>query len=553
MGHAAFFAAAALAGLLWTAACTAAARRLGRPLGRGLFVALGVALPILVLLPWLLATASLAVADIRPNWLAAVSTVVVGQLLGGILIAWRDLEAWGAPARPSVTNPNVASRWPVIGLFAMFLAALAAAIGTLLLLDQAVAAEVSAMRVEAGRLLQAALPPAPAAGANAAGLHVEAGAAIAAAPELAAVDGPLRDAGIDVTGPVVGDCLARHAPLVDLIRRAADMPGCRFPRDWSRPAVSMPLPEVAASRDEVRLLALAARREAAEGRHAEAIADAVRIGRIGRQIGSEPILISWLVSLAIDATALSVVADILPRLGPDDDHLLDDPGLRDLVGSAPSLAAALAGEEAFGLSIFADHAEGHGTLGVDDPDADATAPTPFSLGVVWRVFLLPADVAGYRERLGQFRLLAETPIDHARGWPGTRDSVDGVDAALRRAGGDGALSRQVMPAMEAVFRARHTAVVRHRAAEVLVAATRERLATGTLPAAVDALVPARLPAVPRDPFAGDAPLRTRVTAGEWAVWSVGPNGIDDGGPQTAAAERLENGDDVGLTMRAVAP
>ena len=55
-----------------------------------------------------------------------------------------------------------------------------------------------------------------------------------------------------------------------------------------------------------------------------------------------------------------------------------------------------------------------------------------------------------------------------------------------------------------------------------------------LPATLADLVPAFLPAVPRDPFAG-APLRYQRSGDLWRVWSVGINLVDDGGDNVAPA------------------
>jgi len=416
-------------------------------------------------------------------------------------------------------------------------------------------------------MMQAAFPPAPTDADNAARLHAQAAAAIAVAPELTAADGPINDRTTDVTSTAVGDLLARHSALLDTIRRAADLPGCRFPRDWTRPSLDMLLPEVQAARTEARFLALAARREAAEGKHAEAIADAVRIGRIGRQIGSEPLLISHLVGLAIDAMALDVLADILPRLGPGDAPLLDDPGLRDLVGSPPSLARAINGEEAFGLSTFADFADGRSGLNDLDrlyrlsndpnvamaPGGDAGRVVTEPLSAVWRVFFLPSDIAAYRRRFQRYRQLTSASADQSTTWPEMKRALDGVEDELGRAGTDGALSRLIAPATGSLLRAQSTAAARHRAAEVLLAATRQRLAGGSPPESIDALVPARLPAVPRDPFTKGDPLRMRVDGDETVVWSIGPDGEDDGGPLRDGEARDLDNDDVGLRMRVAAP
>ena len=555
MGYFAFFLLLTAACLLWSAACTAAAARSDRR--RALWLFLGLALPVLALLPWLWASGWLAFdARMRPNWFGAVLTVALSALIGGIWISRAGMTAVTSSA------VAVASRWPVIGLFAFAILAKAVSFGTLLILDNAVAAEARAMRVEAAEMMQAALPPAPVDAENAARLHLQAGAAIAAAPDLTAADGPLDDPQFDIANPAVGDLLSRHAALVDTIRRAADMPGCRFARDWARPSIEMLLPEMQAMRTEARILALAARRGSFEGRPAEAVADAVRLGSLGRQAGSEPILVSSLVGLAIDGEALSVVADVLPRLGPGDAALLDDPGLRDLVGAVPSIVRAVNGEEAFGLAVFADFADGRedvhafGRLSSDaTPTFDKGHPLAFladPLMAIYRVFFLPADLAGYRDRFRKLRSTAARSVDQRQGWPEMKRDIDAIDTDPRR-GPDGALARLLVPATEAVFRAQSHAVARHRAAEVLLAATRERLAAGTLPAAIESLVPARLPSVPRDPFTSDSPMRAAFEAGELSVWSVGPNGTDDGGPVAAGNAPPERGDDIGLRMRSAGP
>jgi hypothetical protein len=555
MGYFAFFLVLTAACLLWSAACTAAAARSDRR--RALWLFLALALPVLALLPWLLASGYLAFdARMRPNWFGAVLTVVLSALIGGI---WISRAGMTAVASSSLA---LASRWPVIGLFGLAILANAVSFGTLLILDNAVAAEARAMRVEAAEMMQAALPPAPVDAENAARLHLQAGAAIAAAPDLTAADGPLADSQFDIASPAVGELLTRHAALVDTIRRAADMPGCRFARDWARPSIEMLLPEMQAMRTEARILALAARRGSFEGRPAEAVADAVRLGSLGRQAGSEPILVSSLVGLAIDGEALSVVADVLPRLGPGDAALLDDPGLRDLVGAVPSIVRAVNGEEAFGLAVFADFADGRedihafGRLSSDaTPRFGEGHPLAFladPLMALYRVFFLPADLAGYRDRFRKLRSTAARSVDQRQGWPEMKRDIDAIDTDRRR-GPDGALARLIVPATEAVFRAQSHAVARHRAAEVLLAATRERLAAGTLPAAIDSLVPARLPSVPRDPFTSDSPMRAAFEAGDFSVWSVGPNGTDDGGPVAAGNAPPERGDDIGLRMPITAP
>jgi hypothetical protein len=58
--------------------------------------------------------------------------------------------------------------------------------------------------------------------------------------------------------------------------------------------------------------------------------------------------------------------------------------------------------------------------------------------------------------------------------------------------------------------------------------------------------------VPRDPFTTDAPLHLKATSEELLIWSVGPDGDDDGGPQRDSEECDTGNDDIGLRMTAAA-
>jgi hypothetical protein len=97
------------------------------------------------------------------------------------------------------------------------------------------------------------------------------------------------------------------------------------------------------------------------------------------------------------------------------------------------------------------------------------------------------------------------------------------------------------------------AEARHAAATALVAATRQRLSGGTMPESLDAIDRQWLPFVPADPYTGTTltdrqPLRSRSADGALVVWSVGPDGEDDGGPVPAGANAVEGNDDIGLRL-----
>ncbi len=74
-----------------------------------------------------------------------------------------------------------------------------------------------------------------------------------------------------------------------------------------------------------------------------------------------------------------------------------------------------------------------------------------------------------------------------------------------------------------------------RLAEIALAMCRDRAKNGKYPEKLDNLVPDFIASVPLDPFDGK-PIRLKQTESELVIYSIGPDGIDDGGkridPQT---------------------
>lgn len=554
MGHFLFFLFVVTACLLWSAAWTAAAARTHRAWPRRLLEAVAVLPPVVAIAPCVWFTAYLAFTRHMPtNWFGPVLTAFLAAAIGVVWIAWAGLGwRWHALLSFADTPVPPAARWPVVGLAALCVLATAVAGGTLLTVDNAVAARAPYLRLEAGQLMQANMPAVVADAQNAASLYRRAFAALDADAAIKAQDSPLSAATtIDPASPAVTDLLARHAATLDLLRRAAARDSCRFERDWTRPSLDLLLPELSSLRVAARLLVLHARRAAADGRATEALGDVVRIGRIGRHAAGEPILISSLVGLAIDAMAVDTLAEVLPRLEQSDAAALDAPELADLVAMPPATAGHFYGEEAFGLSTFADLADSRlGVANLPELVAVNQSQRPFvfrilPLTLLYRVFFLEADLAGYRSLLRKYQQLAAG----SEPYPDVKKQTDTVEADLRDRS-PGLMSSLIVPAMGAVFRTQAQAIARHGAAAALVAATRQRLETGAVPTTAEAIVATLLPPAPRDPFTADRPLLVKRTDHSLIVYSVGPDGEDDGGPVAPGAPKPDGNDDVGLQMAA---
>jgi hypothetical protein len=556
MGHLFFYLAVLAACLLWSATLTAAAARVHR--FRWLLEAIALLVPLLALAPAVGLTGFLAFGP-RPlstNWFAPTFTTFIAAAIGCWWIVWAGLTKKNyAPLRFSSEPVPLAARWPLVGLAALFLLAKACAAGAILFIDNAVGAQAPYLRLEAAQLMQANLPPVVADADNAAPLYLQAFREVDAESARNAESSPLQDpAGADIGSQAVTDLLARHRGTLDLLRRAADRDTCRFTRDWTRPSVGMVLPELQSLRTAARLLSLAARREAADGDAAAALGDIVRIGRMGRHASAEPILISALVGIATDRIALATLADVLPQLRKADLPALDSPEVADLVGAVPSIAKHFYGEEAFGLSIFADLADGRmdlrslGPMLAASPTPPSTSPLSrlvFSpLSSLFRSLFVDDDIAAYRSIMNKYPVLTANPPV----WPDLKKRAEEIEKDLSTTN-RGLITSLMTPALTGILRSRVQSQAMHESAAALVAATRQRLATGSVPATLDELVPGQLRSVPRDPFATDKPLLLRRTDADWTVYSVGPDGEDDGGPVRANVETPGGNDDVGLPMK----
>ena len=551
MGHFLFFVFVVASCLLWSATCTAAAARTLRPWLRLLLEAVAVLAPVVALAPFVAFTGFLAFSKHLPNnWFGPTLTTFLSAFIGGTWIVWAGLaRAHAKPLRFSAEPVPLAARWPVVGLAAAFVMAKAVSFGTLLFIDNAVAAQAPYLRLEAAQLMQTNLPPAVTDLQNAAPLYQQAIAALDADPTLKDQDSPLNTATtIDVASPEVIDLLARHAAALDLIRRAADRDTCRFQRDWTRPSFDMLLPEMQSLRNAARLLVLETRREAADGNAEDALRDVARIQRIGRHATSEPILISNLVGIAIDTMALETLTQVLPTLRKSDLATLDAPEIRDLIATPPAMASHFYGEEAFGLSIFADLADNQlGVPNIYDLGGN-TRPQPWllrilPLSLLYRVFFLPADLAGYRSIMEKYQSAAS----RSESYPDLTKRIDAAETEIRDRS-PGMLSSMIVPALGAIFKSQTRSIANHRAATALVAATKERLETGAVPETFDELAAQLVPPASRDPFTADQPLVMKQTDDALLVYSIGPDGEDDGGPVAPGVDKVEGNDDVGLRM-----
>ena len=546
-----FFLIVLLTCLLWTAACTAAAVRLKKPLLRRLLLTLGFLAPLLSLLPFVAFTTILAfVAHLQVNWFPLAISIFISTLIGSGLILLRGTQPNGGGWK---TVP--AANWPPLALFTLFLLTKSVTAGTILFLNQTVAAKAQALQNEAAILMTTNLPPNLPDQENAAGLYRGASVMF---EDYDAFQGFLQDNAQSFADTITQEEIAfltRHVETLELLRQATARPICRFTRDYSRPSIDMLLPEIQFFRNAAGILSLSARYQASTGEIPAALRDVSSMMKMSLHASSEPILISGLVGLSIDAIAIDVLIDILPFIDADDLVLLKRNDIHNFLSTPPSLAKNIYGEEAFGLNVFSMFGTSEfeqwrlASLLMDNlhvPDSIYQQNVFLNPALAaYRIFLFPQDLAVYQQTMRSYQRVAESSDSYAA----RQTILKNIEGDLLSGRPKGFMTAYLIPAIGKAIENVEKARMRHTTALVAIAATEFRVAHDSLPEKADSLVPDFLPCLPKDAFLDTSRIRYLRKDDSVAIYSVGPNGKDDGGPGPEIGKAQPKNDDIGIFLR----
>jgi ABC-type transport system involved in multi-copper enzyme maturation permease subunit len=308
-------------------------------------------------------------------------------------------------------------------------------------------------------------------------------------------------------------------------RRLADFPDGRNPITYSKDGVMTTLPYAQRNRTIATLLAHDVLLRAQQGDGDGALASCRAMINSGRCIGDEPTSISMLIRLACRADALARLERTLAQAEPSDQALALMQQLLEKEETEPLLLIAARGERAM-LDRLMDAIES-GALGSRDI---LRLGSMFQIPARTQALVLTGlTIKSERTALLRFTTafveIAKLPVeDRAEplaGWASQKDRLPGLAHALAV----GPFREFAMINNAEIHRHHHTLL---RCALVMTALERYRLAHGRWPETLDGLVPALLPAIPKDPYDG-RPLRYRLVADGVVIYSVGPDGQDDGG------------------------
>jgi hypothetical protein len=283
-----------------------------------------------------------------------------------------------------------------------------------------------------------------------------------------------------------------------------------------------------------------------EGSKIDEAAESVRvIYRIGESLSEEPTWISQLVRFAIYAIGNSAVEGVLNR------GTISPPKLRSLVAALEDADATrgvvrgLAGERAMAVAAFRFNALVPPSA--DDEGGENAAPRPMSSGAARFV----AQASGIFERDLRFFLdTMETNLAiAAMRTPQNLEATNILAArSLEARRKFYFLSGLLLPAFEktAPKQVRHEASVQLVRTALAVESYRAEHG-GERPPNIDALVPTYLKQVPSDPFDGKA-LRYKLLEKGYVVYSIGPDGKDDGGKKPPAKRKSNDQESSDITI-----
>jgi len=373
--------------------------------------------------------------------------------------------------------------------------------------------------------------------------------------------------------PPLAAWVARQAPALDLVVAGSTRPRYAMPPpdlltgDPDAMILVALASDLQAVRDVARSLLARAMLHAGERRIDEAWCDIHAVHRLGRLLAladQDGFFISRLMSIAINATANQATVT-----------LLDTPGLSaGLVATIRHDLDALARRgDVAGIDI-----ERLGQLDLvvrlaGMPRAKRTATGaligdglqfPLMTSLDWNVVLreingvhdsivAAARIPDRTKRLRAFDTIDAEWAARIRTDTGWRWAIQGLRRCTSRSCRSAEAATRFMvafaPTMHSILDARDRAEADFEVLRAAAALAEYRLrglggAGGPYPESLDALVPDVVAVVPTDPFAG-APLRYERRGDGYLLYSVGTNGIDDGGTngEVVKGEWLPPGDE----------
>lgn len=308
--------------------------------------------------------------------------------------------------------------------------------------------------------------------------------------------------------------LEKYAESLQRMHQAADRGGAaRYDLEFEQ-GFAMPLVHAQRLRGGARLLSLEAHVRAHRG-DARGVADSIHaICMLGNSLEQEPVLVSQLVRIAVGGISGDLFRRLLPHMEFSDADLKRLAKDFRTTRYNDGFRRSLIGERGVGIQAFRNPAG-------DDADSQSGVGPMFSLN-------RNDDLCQYLGFFERMIAAAKKPIPQARN---EFDQIEQDLAALGKSNLNRVrymLTTLLLPAVGAGLDAVARGNSMNDAAMTAIAIERYRRDRGQIPDDLKQLVPEFLLQVPTDAFDGK-PLRYVVKDGEYLIYSVGKDGVDNGG------------------------
>ncbi|HMC89437.1 MAG TPA: hypothetical protein VKI17_07805, partial [Gemmataceae bacterium] len=322
-------------------------------------------------------------------------------------------------------------------------------------------------------------------------------------------------------------------------RKLKDFPNGRYPVAWSEDAISTLLPHLQRVRELANLLSADALLRAHDKDLDGALESCLANLNGSRSIGDEPTYISTLVRVAVRAVVLGRLEQVLSQGEPSEAALAAIQKAWEAEEQVPLFLAAARGERAVGDRVIL--ALQHGkmsstTLVGGGPGSGVTGNASVDRIInYFRIGSLTTNRAALLELHHDIIEAAQLP-EMERKQRFDKIRVESVKLPW--------LARLLVPSADKVAQAMSRSAAQMRTLIAALAAERYRQAHGRWPESLAVLVPQYLREVPLDPFDGK-PLRLRRLSDGLVIYSVGLDGLDNGGTLT---NNFAPGTDIGVRL-----
>jgi hypothetical protein len=330
--------------------------------------------------------------------------------------------------------------------------------------------------------------------------------------------------------------LSKYDEPIEELRQAAALPYSRFPLNYDAdPPAAILLPHLEVLKQTILVLRLRAIAELQNGESGKALADVKLMLRLINSIRADPFLISHLVRIALLNITLQPVWEGLQ------DHNWSDAQLVELdqeLGKLDFLADyefSMRGERALSMANI-DYMRRTRNLGDFFGDVDVATGEKNSTPLIAKIayHLIPNSFF-YQNELAIARghqewLLPVVDVEQHLVSPQKVElATRSMDKMRTHWSPNTVLAAMLFPSLEAAVKRYAYAQNSVDMARVACALERYRLANGEYPESLDALQPRFIESLPHDVIGGQPLKYRRTDNGQFALYSVGWNGTDDGG------------------------